>query len=133
MDPISIIGLAANGLQIAQLTFDVIHNLAWFYYYVRRAPAHSKELRAGVDTLLDVLKNVEAAFESGTELPRAVQNELNELGGLLSDLNERAKSEKARGLERLKWPFSQRENGEILKKIERFKLNLNISLTSQCG
>lgn len=133
MDPASIVGLAAGGLQIGQVMLDVITQLSWFYRYVRDAPKQSKELRHEINTLLDVLKDVEATFEETfepTQLPQSVQEEISTMERLLNHLKKRANPEKALGGRRLTWPFSQKENREILNRIERFKSAMNLSLTS---
>jgi hypothetical protein len=130
MDPVSILSLVANVLQVAQLTLDVITKLSWFYCYVRHAPAQSKELQLEVNTLFHVLKDVEAAFDS-VPVPQVVQEELNKLAEFLNDLKQRANPERFGGARRVRWPFSQKENGELLKKIDRYKSTLNISLSSQ--
>jgi hypothetical protein len=96
---------------------------------VRDAPAQSKELRHEINTLLDVLKDVEAAFEV-VQLPQSVKTEISALETLLKNLKKRTNPDKARGVKRLTWPFSQKENVEIINKIEHFKSTMNLSLTA---
>src|SRR5579859_5929424 len=129
MDPASIVGLASGALQIGQVLLDVITRLNWFYRYVRDGPKQSKELRHEIDTLLDVLKDVEAAFES-SQPPQSVQEEILTMEGLLNHLKTRTNLKNACGVRRITWPFSQKENGEIINKIEHFKSAMNLSLNS---
>jgi|SRR5579859_7463109 len=130
MDPVTIVGLVANGLQIAGMAITLISNLNYYFVRVRGAPAQSKELRDEVISLFDILSLVQEVFEQTPEmeLPDHVKNGLENLRTLLRELLERTLPRKVEGLKRWTWPFRLNENGEYIKKIERLKSTLTLIL-----
>jgi len=65
MDPF---GFAASVATVAEMALKVFTNLNTFYRKFRDAPQHSKELRDGLDLLVDLLTEVQDTLEGG---PRA--------------------------------------------------------------
>ena len=130
MDPVTIVGLVANGLQIAEMAITIISNLNRYFVRVRGARAQAKELRDEVINLLDILELVKEVFEQTPEieLPVHVQDGIENLPTLLRELLERTVPKKVEGIKRWTWPFRLNEIGEYIKKIDRLKATLNLIL-----
>lgn len=77
-----------------------------------------------------MLSSVQETLERnpGSDFGRFFPEQLTNLRQLLRDLHIRTTQREIRGYRRLRWPFRQEENAEIVSKIERFKANLSIGL-----
>jgi hypothetical protein len=130
MDPITGISLAASAAQIADLAFKVFANIVKYYRNLRDAPAHSAKLRMELDSLVDLLNSVQEVFERHPhDLYRsALAQELDNLRQLLQRLYCKTDPTDTKGVRRLKWPFQQEENLDILSALDRFRANLCITL-----
>lgn len=129
MDPFTIIGVIPNVAQIVNQAVTIFVNLSKYYQHVRDAPTHSKELREELDSLVDILAEVQETFER-TEIPKSLQKELETVEKLLRTLHRRAQPNETQGIRRLRWPFRQADNDDAIRKIERFKTKLNIILNT---
>lgn len=130
MDPLTGVGLAASSAQLVGLAFEVFSNLHKYYRNVRHAQAHAVEFRLMLDSLMDLLSAAQENFErnpherSRPTLPQVLSN----LREVLALLYSRTTPRDTSGLRRLKWPFQQNENSEILSKLERCKASLILAL-----
>ena len=134
MDPATAVGLAAS---VTEIALGLFFNLSKFYRTVRNAPAQSKSLREEIDSLVDLLVDLQEIFEQEPadqgQLPPL--KEFENMYKLLYDLRVRTTPSQTNGvIRRLQWPFHQAETKEILSKIERFKGSLNtaLSIRQQC-
>ena len=130
MDPLSAVGLAANAAQLAEWAFRVFYNLARYYCNVRGAPQRSRELREELNSLTELLRELEDTFRQAPaiELPKTIDKEFRAIYQLLDKLFHRTDTKETKGLKQLRWPFLEAENNELIGQIGRFKENLNISL-----
>lgn len=130
LDPVTGIGLAASAAGLADLAFEVFTNLHKYYRDVRDAPARSADLRTEVDSLVDLLSNAQEVFERNSNdiFRSTLPQELDALRDLLNELYRRTTPREVSGVRRLRWPFREGENAEILSKIERYKANLTVNL-----
>ena len=131
MDPF---GFAASVATVAEMALKVFTNLNTFYRKFRDAPQHSKELRDGLDLLVDLLTEVQDTLEGG---PRANRygpplKEFDQIKQWLSELQKRTTPQSTRGIiRRLQWPFHEQENETIIKQIETLKGSLDTRIGTQ--
>jgi hypothetical protein len=132
-DPLTVIGGAASALQVAKVALDIFVNLSTFYDTVQQAPEQTKGLREELDSLVNLLRDIQNAFKDKGEsnAKQLVQKEINTLHLLLSRLRERTRPMKACGLRALKWPFEKAEIRSILEIVERFKKNVGLIMNSE--
>ena len=62
VDPIAAFGIAAGAAQLAGCALKLVVNLVGYYQNVRDAPAKSKELRHELETLVDLLEEIQPLF-----------------------------------------------------------------------
>jgi hypothetical protein len=131
MDPF---GFAASVATVAEMALKVFTNLNTFYRKFRDAPQHSKELRDGLDLLVDLLTEVQDTLEGG---PRANRygpplKEFDQIKQWLSELQKRTTPQSTHGIiRRLQWPFHEQENETIIKQIETLKGSLDTRIGTQ--
>jgi hypothetical protein len=127
VDPITAFGIGAGAAQLAGCALKSLVNLVNYYRNVRDAPAKSKELRDELDTLVDLLEEIQQSFEPTTviKLPLSVLIEFENIHQSLIWLCEKAKAKNTQGIGRFKWPLTNANNLEMLGRIGRFKGTLN--------
>jgi hypothetical protein len=132
-DPLTVIGGAASALQVAKVALDIFVALSTFYDTVQQAPEQKKGLREELDSLVNLLRDIQNAFKDKGEsnAKQLVQKEINTLHLLLSRLRERTRPMKACGLRALKWPFEKAATRSILETVERFKKNVGLIMNSE--
>lgn len=132
-DPLTVFGGGASALQVAEVTLEIFINLSKFYHTVRHAPEQAKGLRGELDSLVDLLGDIENAFKDkkGSNAKQLVQKEIDALHLLLSGLRERTRPMKACAIRALKWPFEKAEIKSILETVERFKKNVGLITSSE--
>jgi len=131
MDPVTALGVAANAFQLAELAAEVFIGVFQYCRNVKGAPAQAQGLRnelQNLSVLLDSLKkNLEVSPPSP---PRAnfLGTPAKELENLLLHMRDRVKHEKTKGLQRLMWPFTEKENGKLVAQLQRHKADLILAL-----
>ncbi|KAL9117501.1 MAG: hypothetical protein Q9187_005960, partial [Circinaria calcarea] len=103
-----------------------------------------QRLRDEVTTLQDVLVGISELADAPKSAKLTVLDLLNKPDGLLhqckidlTDLETRLQpgdgTDQMRkfGFQALKWPFSSREVDKVIAKIERYKANFNLALTTE--
>jgi|SRR5947207_3335400 len=128
MDPVTVVSLVAS---VAEIAFGVFINLNKFYRKVRDAPRQSKELREELDSLVDILADLQEALDKGlhTKGQEALRKELEKMDCSLNDLHRRTIPKSTNYfIRRMQWPLLQEETARIIKKIEYFKGKLNAIL-----
>lgn len=130
MDPVTGVQLAASAVQLVDLAFKVFTNLHQYYCHTRDAPARSADLRTEVDLLTDLLISFQESIERHPHdlFRSSLPKELAGIRHLLMELYTRTKPKETVGYRRLHWPFREKENAELISKIERHKQNLVVSL-----
>lgn len=130
LDLVTTIGVAASAAQLADLAFAIVTNLHKYYRNVKYASARCAELRKELDSLADVLTNVEEMFEQNPEMSSrsTVPNELENVRELLNDLYKKTKPEETVGKKKYAWPFKEKDIEDTFELIERYKANLNTGL-----
>jgi hypothetical protein len=131
VDPIAAFGIATGAAQLAGSALKLVVNLVGYYQNVRDAPAKSKELRHELETLVDLLEEIQEAFEPTTVIPLRVSVlvEFENMRRELIRLYEKTEMKETKGIGRLKWPFGEAKNLKILDRIGRFKGTLNSILS----
>ena len=125
MDPVTTLGVVSNGLQLAELAFQVFINLARYYKELHNAPKESKCLRDEIDDFVNLLNEIEDSAVTG-EISVRAEREFDNARKLLTELLHRTEPRQVTGLRKLLWPFEKKETLEILKKLERSKSNLRL-------
>lgn len=135
LDIVSTIGLLASADQLAIAAVTILTNLNTYYQHVRNADARAADLRKELLSLADTLNDSSDLFERNTALLECntIANVFEEIRTLLNELLERTTPKETKGFRKLLWPFKEKENGEILFKIERFKSKLSLSLDIMHG
>jgi hypothetical protein len=126
MDPITIVGLVANLLDVA---WDVFSNLNRFYRIIREA--RTQELSDELNSLMDMLADVREIVPT-TPVDETQRSELESLQYMLIDLRLHITPKSAnRVIKGLQWPFRQAQNIKFISKIKHFKTTLNKILEKQ--
>lgn len=131
IDPVTAIGLAASVADLAELALKLFLTLCQHYRSIRDAPAKSAELRAEVETILDLASTLKETVEQNPTkilLQQLLTRAVNELLTLLRELQKRVEPANVQGFQRLKWPFKESENDKYIAKIERYKNTFNLAL-----
>lgn len=130
LDLVTGIGGVASAAQLADLAFAIITNLHKYYRNVKYASVHCAELRKELDSLADVLTNVQEMFEQNPEMASrcTVPCELENIRKLLNDLYKQTKPEQTIGKKKYAWPFKDKDIENTFELIERYKANLNTGL-----
>jgi|ERR1700733_13700242 hypothetical protein len=135
MDPVSIVGLAASVATITDLALVVFVNLNSFYRKVRDAPKKSKELRERLDWLLDQLANLQDALaEEGraAACSEAAVQDFEKIKNWLRQLQKHTAQQSPHGIiRRLKWPFTERQNEDIIRDIDWMKRIIDLRLGTE--
>jgi Fungal N-terminal domain of STAND proteins len=131
MDPITAVGLVASVAQLADLTRIVFLSFYQYYREVKNAPAQSKNLRDElqvISELLDSLKTVVSAPIAPSQAKitdepvlRKLEQPIAQFERFLKELQTRVSAQRVVGIRRFKWPFSKKENQELLEEIGRYK------------
>jgi RNAse (barnase) inhibitor barstar len=124
------IGVAASAAQLADLAFAIVTNLHKYYRNVKYASARCAELWKELDSLADVLTNVQEMFEHNLEMisHSTVPRELENVRKLLNDLHKQTKPEEMVGTKKYAWPFKEKDIEDTFELIEHYKANLNTDL-----
>lgn len=130
MDPGTGIQLAASAAELIELAFKVFMNLYKYYRNVKDAPARSIELRLELDGLLDLLTSAQQIFERNRDsyFRTSLPQQLSDLRNLLNQLYSKTNPQDVAGYRRLRWPFQDHENAEIISKLEKHKTKLLIGV-----
>lgn len=130
IDPLSATALAATSGQLAEWAFQVFYNLTRYYFNVRDAPRRSRELREELNSLIELLVELEDTFLQAPtiELANTIYSEFQAIRTLLDQLVQRTNSKETKVFRRLRWPFLEAENNQLISQIGRFKENLSLSL-----
>jgi hypothetical protein len=127
-----VVGFVASVAQLADLAVKVFGDLHRYYHGVKNAPARAKDLREElggilgiIETLKDVLSDTPSRVGISSETLEKVVSQFTEA---LVDTEKRVAAERAKGIQRMKWPFSEHETQEAIEKIERFKNTFNLAL-----
>jgi Fungal N-terminal domain of STAND proteins len=135
MDPVSALGLAASIDQFVELTASLASTLYSYYQKVKEAPKRSRELRAEVLLVSDVLQELGSIFHTIPSNPTPTNASLattvDEFAKLLKDMSTRVTAIRNDEItKRLKWPFTQKQNEDFLARLERFKNTFNMALNT---
>jgi Fungal N-terminal domain of STAND proteins len=135
MDPITAIGLISSIANMATLCRDVFIGLVDSYRLVKSAPAQSKELREELMVLSDVLQELERNMGAMTTYlvhgrsAVSLQISLDQCNQMLLEMDRRLTVTKADITKRIKWPFTQKENEEYLRRMERYKSTFTLAFS----
>jgi len=133
MDPVTAIGLVASVDQLAGLAKAIVANMYGYFEAVKDAPQHSKELRREMTTIYDLLESIQNTLLTNPESAAlaSLNDSIADFRDMLIDMKERVAPERAKGIRRLKWPFTKEENEKLLSRIGRYKDTFNLILTIQ--
>lgn len=135
MEPITAFGAAAGAAQLADFTARIFITIFDYLRKVKQAPKKAKDLRdelQKLSTLLDSLKDFLQTFHSNGTISSSrftfLDDPAKELTKLLNEMEKRVLSQKVEGIGRWKWPFSEKENTELIERMQRFKTDLILVL-----
>jgi len=130
-----LVGLIASVGSLAELTLSVFTSLYRYYGDVKSGPTASADLRNELGVMLNVIDHLKESLKSDTPSLQVYCNVLGgavaELTWMIKEMEKRVAAEKAKGINRLKWPFSKSENEEFLTRIERYKGTINLALNKE--
>lgn len=121
VDPITAVETVHGLAGIAKVLYDYIDA-------VKEAPERAHEIRKELGyvwLLLNPLRDV-IASKSTVNVP--LESAITEFEEILKRMKARVDESKAKGIERLKWPFKKDENNRLLSSIERFKTTFEMAL-----
>jgi hypothetical protein len=134
MDPVTLLGAVAAAAQLAGTTAKLGLQLYRFYSEVKNAPTKSKELCDEIFELSSVIEKLSDTLKTVEEIGGAVvvgsicSDSLQGYSQFLTDLSSRIQVNKNDTKKRLKWPFSTKDNEELIAKSERYKATLTLAL-----
>jgi hypothetical protein len=136
MDPITAVGLVASVVQLADAARSTFSALFQYYEDVRDAPERSRELREELKALYDILGSLESVLilkssASTFAVPNSLKSAITQFQEMLDSMTERVAERKTKGLKRLKWPFTKKENDRYLVRMERYKSTFNAALNTK--
>lgn len=135
MDPVSIVGLAASAAQLASLAKDTFTALFNYVREVKDAPKCGRDLRNELLAVCDLVDSLDNALNmsstSSFTRPASLASAIPEFRGILETLKTRITEAQARGIRRLKWPFTKQETEKYLTRIGRYKDTFNMALNIQ--
>lgn len=134
MDPVTAVGVAAAALQLSEQAINISDSLYQYFKSVKNAPAKSRELRLEALLLSDVLETLADVFSA--QSASNVSPKAGKYGDMLKEFSETAaemvkKVELKKGklsIQRLQWPFTEKENEKYLAILERFKSSFQLAL-----
>src|SRR5271163_1811763 len=133
MDPRTALEIVDKVCSLAGTVSVVFKALYEYYQNVKKAPEKSQELQDELYAISHVARNLKTLLsktgERGGE--KVVGDEtVIQFEKMLNEIEEKITlPEGTVTLQRLKWPFSQKENAEYIARIERFKTTLNLALS----
>jgi Fungal N-terminal domain of STAND proteins len=134
MDPATALGVAGAVAQFAEQALKISDCLYQYFKSVKNAPAKSRELRQEALLLSDVLETLTDLFSAQNKpsvLPNAGKyaDMLKEFRETMADMAKKVEIKKGElTFKRLAWPFTEKENGNYLTKMERFKSSFQLAL-----
>jgi len=134
MDPATAFGIAAGVAQFVDLAVNVSLCLSTYIQTVIYAPKRSRELQQEaclVSLILEKLKSTLGTINN-TKLAMDLTNTLNDTidefsKTLIAMENHVVKD--GQFIQRLKWPFTEKENEKYLSSLERSKITFTLALT----
>lgn len=120
-------------LRVVPLAVNVLTSLYKYYGNVAEAPGQVLRLRQELGTVIAILNTLKDTLDcsptgfKGSE--KVLEEGLVQFEALLKEMEVRVQDHKARGFERLRWPFKEETNKEYLEKIERHKSSFILALT----
>jgi hypothetical protein len=137
MDPASIVGLVAAGVQFVDFAYKTLKALSHLCHEIAEAPVEASELQyeisstVGVVTslkfLLDTAPKCVSSSEEGT-LNDSLTSAIKITREMLERLEKGISASQKKKLHRLIWPFKKREVTEYVEKIQRYKGTIQLAL-----
>jgi hypothetical protein len=131
MDPVTAFGAAGTAFALAELAAEVFISVFQYCRNIKEAPAHAEALRNELQNLSDLLDSLTKNLATSPLSPlraKLLSTPSKELEKSLLHLRDRVTGEKTKGVERLKWPFTQKENEKLLAQLQRYKADLILAL-----
>jgi ankyrin repeat domain-containing protein 50 len=138
MDPLSV---AASAAGLMSLCIGIVHVVGNYYTSAKNAPTDIQGLRSELAYLSTILERLEyvlrsdsircnsVSFDTSSVLITALNSCEKQIREVSSKLERRKGSNASRMLERLKWPFSEKEVQKLLEVLRRYSLTFQFSLT----
>jgi hypothetical protein len=121
IDPITALKAVGALAGIAKYVYEYIEE-------VKEAPERTHELSKELKHVWLLLNSLRDIFESKRPVPAPLESAITEFEEMLESIKVRVDESKAKGIERLKWPFKKDENARLLASIERYKGIFEIAL-----
>jgi hypothetical protein len=137
MDPISIVGLVAAGVQFVDCGIKILKVLIHVCNEVAEARAEANELRTEIDTTIHVVTSLRVLLETDPDcISESQKGTLNEslksaikiTEDMLDKLEKSVSASQKKKLHRVIWPFKKKEVTEYVEKIQRYKGTIQLAL-----
>jgi hypothetical protein len=131
IDPLTALGVLDNAASLTGTLSKVFKALYDYGHTVKDAPEKSQQLQEELFMLSNIARRlgITLAKASVREAVKPVPDEaVARFAEMLEEMDGKIAIPKGMSIKRLKWPFSQKENGEYLERIERFKATLSLAL-----
>ena len=123
--------LAAAAAQLAGVALSVSTTLRQYLLKVKQAPKQSRELKGELLLVSDVLEDLKSVIDAAPpDIQTTNTSLLRSLNGFAEFIRELASHIEVQEKDitnRLKWPFTEEENGKYLEKLERFKKTFSLA------
>jgi hypothetical protein len=121
IEPITAAKILYELAGIAKHLFDYIDAVV-------EVPERTRELRMELSNVWLLLNSLREVLKSKSIVEVPLESAIKELEEMLKHMQARVDESKAKGFDRLKWPFKKDKNNELLSRIERFKATFQIAL-----
>jgi hypothetical protein len=131
MDPGTALGLVVNVAGLADITFRVFTEIYEYFRAVKSAPTKSLELQHELFALFDIAHNMKNLLsKTSARDGNVIPNELvSQFRRVLEEMEGKIKLPEGNVKQRMKWPFTMKENLEYIARLERFKTTFTCALT----
>lgn len=140
MDPVSAVGLAANVAGLVSLAIEVSHLLADYFASIKNLSTNMKSLREDLASLQHVLRQLSSFLHGGDAAGKSFQRSsvfYLTIASCIGDVQEMAvklrlsKNIVARTVEKLHWPFEEKELSKFNDRLRKYISICQFSLTME--
>lgn len=122
---------AASVIAVVDIALTLGEACQRYYMGVRHARKDIQRVRNSLESLTDILQNVQAVVQDGRHPSLAsIRAPLQQCESDLTLVNKKLQLSKHFSFQALKWPLNEKEVSKIIADMERHKANLNLALAS---
>ncbi|KAJ9656035.1 hypothetical protein H2201_008661 [Coniosporium apollinis] len=138
MEPLEVLGVTANIIAIVDLSAKIASLCVQYSLAVKDAKNDIERLRGEVNSVTDVLREVERLLQgpdsARLSASQKLRDALKDCFSQLTELKKRLHPGKTRkamsriGVRALKWPFQSKEVDKVVRNLERCKQTVSLAL-----